>query len=202
MLNQTLGIVKEILPYWDAAGKEDEVAKKKWKRLHDQLAHELGMNELSTRYYSYTSKNGYGTEIPVSGWFSFDHVCGSFITAACPPNHSDPDRFIKERLSFIELVFRLRGTEILAANVNLPAVIVEASKRDAEFVRRAGPLVPGWSVDGARAFNATLNATFEAQVAELNERFRRARAPLNYHNGFIQVATDNLIEKNLSLIHI
>jgi hypothetical protein len=198
MLNQAFGIVKEIFPYWDSAGKEDAVAKKKWKRLHDQLAHELGIDELSQRYYSYTSKTAYGTEIPVSGWFSFDHVCGSFIKAACPSNHPDPDRFIKERLSFIELAFRLRGGEILAANASFPAVVADASKRDAELARRAGVLVPGRSVDGVRAFNATLNQTFAGQVAELNERFRRARAPLNYHNGFIQVATDNLIEKNIA----
>lgn len=198
MLNQAFGIIKEIFPYWDSAGKEDEVAKRKWKRLHDQLAHELGVDELAQRYYSYTTKNAFGTDTPVSGWFSLDHVCGSFIKAPCPPNHADPDRFIKERLSFIELAFRLRGGEILTANASLPSVIAEASRRDAELARRVGPLVQGRSVDGVRTFNTTLNETFASQVSELNERFRRARAPLNYHNGFIQVARDNLIEKNIA----
>ena len=198
MLNQAFSIVKEIFPYWNSEGKEDEAAKKKWKHLHDQLAHELGTDELSKRYYSYTSKTGYGTEIPVSGWFSYDHVCGSFIKAAYPSNFLDPDRFIKERISFIELAFRLRGAEVLVANANLPTVIAEASKRDAEFVRKVPQLVLKRNVDSVRAFNTTLNATFAGQVAELNERFRRARAPLNYHNGFIQVATDNLIEKNIA----
>lgn len=33
---------------------------------------------------------------------------------------------------------------------------------------------------------------------ELNERFRRAGAPLTYHNGFIQVATDDVIEREIA----
>jgi hypothetical protein len=200
MLNQTFGIINEIFPYWDSEGKEKEAVKQKWKRLHDQLAHELGVDELAQRYYSYTKKNGFGADTPVSGWFSMDHVCGSFIKAPYPSNHTDPDRFIKERLSFIELAFRLRGDEILTANASLPSVIAKASELDAESARRFGPLIrgPGRSVDGVRSFNTMLNETFASQVFELNERFRRAGAPLNYHNGFIQVAKDNLIEENIA----
>lgn len=198
MLNQAFGLVKEIFPYWNSEGKEDEVQKTKWKRLHDRLAHELGVDELSKRYYSYMTKNAFGGETPVSGFSSWDHVCGSFVKAPYLLDHGDADRFIKERLSFIELAFRLRGEEILSANASLPTVLLEASKRDADLARRVGRLVPGRSVDGVRAFNTALNETLASQVSELNERFRRARAPLTYHNGFIQVATDNFIEKNIA----
>ena len=69
-------------------------------------------------------------------------------------------------------------------------------------MRDAGPRhglrIPGSAVAGVKALNATLNSTFENQVAEINERFRRAKAPLTYHNGFIQVALDSTIEQHIA----
>jgi len=61
-----------------------------------------------------------------------------------------------------------------------------------------GISLPGSAVDGAKAWNQTQNSIFDSQVAELNERFRRARAPLSYHNGFIQVSMDEVIEQNIA----
>ncbi len=63
LLNQAFGIVKDALPYYTWEGKVNEINKDKWKLLHDTLAHELGVNELSTRYYSYTQTNSLGDEI-------------------------------------------------------------------------------------------------------------------------------------------
>jgi hypothetical protein len=40
----------------------------------------------------------------------------------------------------------------------------------------------------------SLNAAFRQSVEELNERLRRAGTKLNYHNGFIQIASDELVE--------
>jgi hypothetical protein len=48
-----------------------------------------------------------------------------------------------------------------------------------------------------RAFMESLHLPFRQSVGELNERFRRAGAPLNYHNGFIQIATDGLVEAQI-----
>jgi AbiJ-like protein len=183
LLNQAFGIVKDALPYWSDS-KEDEKQKAKWKQLHDQLARELGVEELSQRYYSYTQKNALGHEFPMSGWFSWDHVCGQFVNAKYAA-HIEADRFIKERISFIELALRLRGEEIATVNANLRAAIQQAAFRDA--TTRSSSRVPGSAVDGVKAWNATLNSVFHNQVSELNERFRRARAPLTYHNGFIQL---------------
>jgi hypothetical protein len=194
LLNQAFGIVKDALPYYTSDGKENEKNKDNWKMLHDRLTRELGVNELSRRYYSYTQKNPLGQEWPVSGWFSWDHVCDQFVNAKYT-GQCDADRFIKERVSFVELALRLRGEEIAYANSQLNTALAQGRMRDAS--PRSGLRVPGSAVDGVKILNATMNSVFEGQVAELNERFRRAKAPLTYHNGFIQFAMDQQIEKHI-----
>jgi hypothetical protein len=194
LLNQAFGIVKEALPYY-VNDKEDEISKTKWKLLHDRLARELGVDELSKRYYSYKMKTALGQDAPVSGWFSWEHVCGEFANAKYAGQY-DADRFIKERISFIELAMRLRGEEVAEANANLPSDLKQAAFRDVTL--RSGMRVPGRAVEGVKALNTTINSNFQNQVLELNERFRRAKAPLSYHNGFIQFATDNLIEREIA----
>ena len=195
LLNQAFGIVKDALPYYTWEGKENEENKAKWKILHDRLARELGVNELSTRYYAYTQKTALGQDFPVSGWFSWDHVCNEFVNAKYT-DQCDADLFMKERISFVELALRLRGEEVAVANSKLGAALTMAAIRDAS--PRTGLRLPGSAVDGVKASNAMLNSVFEGQVAELNERFRRAKAPLTYHNGFIQFAMDQQIEKQIA----
>lgn len=192
LLNQTIAVAKEVIPFYNLEGKKIDANEAKWKTLHDRLARELGIKELSQRYYSYTQKNALGQDWPVSGFFSWDHVCEQFVTAKPPPATGNVDGFIKERISFIELVMRLREDEIAQINAQLPATLLEAQLRDSRF--RGGIRLPGSAVDGAKAWNAALNATYNDQVTELNERFRRAGAPLSYHNGFIQVSVDQTIE--------
>lgn len=195
LLNQAFGIVKDALPYYTSEGKENEKNKEKWKLLHDRLARELGVDELSQRYYSYTQKNALGQDWPVSGWFSWDYVCGQFVNAKYTDQY-DADRFIKERISFVELALRLRGEEVALANSQLGEALAQAVLRDA--TQRSGFRVPGSAVDGVKAWNATMNSVFQDHVAELNERFRRAKAPLTYHNGFIQFAMDQQIERQIA----
>ncbi|WP_454834610.1 AbiJ-NTD4 domain-containing protein [Pseudomonas lini] len=196
LLNQVFGVVKEALPYYNSEGKEIEANKPKWKSLHDQIARELGLDELSKRYYSFTQKNGLGQERPVQGSWSWDYVCEQFVKAQYPIGHPDADRFVKERLSFIELAMRMRGAEIEQLNIRQPQTLAEAALRDR--MPSHGARIPGSSVDGVKAWHQTQNATYDAQVSELNERFRRARAPLTYHNGFIQVSMDEVIEQNIA----
>ncbi len=100
---QCYRLVEDIFPYYDRNGKTVESAKKNWQLIHDQLARELGLSELSPLVYGYNAINGQY----VSGVWSYDHVCKTFMTAPFPG--SSADRFIKERLSFVELAFRLRG---------------------------------------------------------------------------------------------
>lgn len=186
LLNQALGIVKEFFP-------ADESGLEKWKLLHDQLARELGVDELSKRYYSYTNST---TNLLVQGFFSWAYVCEQFVKAPFPPNHLEPDRFVKERISFIELAFRFRGDELAKLNAKLPSALLDAKRRD--LIPALSTRIPGSAVTGVKAWNESQNNTFAKQVDELNERFRRARAPLSYHNGFIQVSADELIERQIS----
>lgn len=194
-LNQAFGIVKDAFPYYKEDGKEDEANKAKWKLLHDRLARELGVDELSTRYYSYTHKNALGHDYPVSGYFSWEHVCNQFVNPKYA-TQNDADRFIKERVSFIELALRLRGEEVAFSNANFPNALQQAKNLDGTI--RNSIRIPGRAADGARARNATMNSIFQSQVAELNERFRRAKAPLTYHNGFIQFSMDQQIENQIA----
>lgn len=94
LLNQAFGIVKDALPYYTSEGKENEKIRDMWKLLHDRLARELGISELSKRY-AYTQKNALGQDFPVSGWFSWDHVCDQFVNAKYA-GQCAADRFIKE----------------------------------------------------------------------------------------------------------
>jgi len=196
LLNQAFGVVKDALPYYTHDGKENSENKNKWNMLHDRLARELGVDELSQRYYSYITKNGLGQDCPVSGWYSWEHVCSQFVNVTYT-GQCDADRFIKERISFVELGLRLRGEEVAQANANLPNSITQAAIQDSK-PRYGGITVPGIAVDGVKAWNATVNRILEGQVAELNERFRRAKVPLTYHNGFIQFAMDEQIEKQIA----
>jgi hypothetical protein len=194
LLNQAFGIVKDALPYRTTEGKEIEKSKETWKLLHDQLAREFGVNELSQRYYSYTQKNTLGQDWPVSGWFSWDHVCGQFV-AAKYVGQNDADRFVKERISFVELALRQRGEEVALINSQFPSVLLQAEFRDA---RSPNFVNTKRAVKDAKALNAAINSTYQDQVIELNERFRRAKAPLTYHNGFIQFATDQQVEIHIA----
>tara|TARA_X000001388_G_scaffold71454_1_gene61243 strand:+ start:1461 stop:2534 length:1074 start_codon:yes stop_codon:yes gene_type:complete len=196
LLNQLFGIVKEAVPYYGPNGKKNEANEEKWKTLHDRLARELGVDELFPRYYSYTNQNALGQSIPVSGFFGWDYACEKFVKSDCPIDHPDPDRFIKERISFIELAMRWRYEEIEKINENLPKAILDAKLRD--ISPRRGMTLPGSAEDGVKAWNKTQNESYALLVDEVNERFRRARAPLTLHNGFIQVSTDETIEKNIA----
>lgn len=196
LLNQVFAIAKEILPPFDYNGNSIKQSELQWKYHHDQLARELGIDELSKRYYSYTQKNHFGNEVPVQGFLDWHRVCEYFVKAPFPKDHKDPDLFIKERISLIELIVRFKNEEIQRINDRLPQVLTSAAAKDA--LPRTGIRTPGSAVDGAKALNRNQNDTFNTCILELNERFRRARTPLTYHNGFIQVSLDEIIEQNIA----
>ena len=149
------------------------------------------MSELSPLAYSYTGQNGQY----VSGLWNYDQVCKTFMTAQFPG--SSADRFIKERLSFVELAFRLRGEELNKTNAELPANIASAKLQDALRIKGVANKFSMSKVDMANRQNELLNSKFRESVDEFNERLRRAGAKLNYHNGFIQIASDELVESQI-----
>jgi len=95
-------VAEQVMPYWHD-GKPSEPMKKLWDSVERRLSMELGLDELSPRTYGYYSPQ----KLWISGTFSTDRVCKTWMLANFSEGN-DPDRFMKERLSLIELAFRER----------------------------------------------------------------------------------------------
>lgn len=193
LLVQCFRIISEqLFPYW-RGGNEDPSSKARWLSIHDKLSMELGIKELSPKYYSYqTTFNG--QPFTHTGVWTLDKVCEDFMYANYSSSIS-PDHFMKNRISFVELAFREQENEISAINKDLPGKIQAAQTQDK--LRSHGMRVPGSRVEGVKATNEYINKSFKASVEELNERLGRAGTKLNYHNGFIQISSDELVEKQV-----
>jgi hypothetical protein len=127
-------------------------------------------------------------------------MCEDFVTSGyVPKNHGSVDRYMKDRLSLIELVMRERQDEINEMNRTSEQRAKEALVDTERLLRRPRTFrIPGDPASGIRSLDALNNKTFDASVDELNVRFRQAGVPLSYHNGFIQVAKDEQIEKQVA----
>ena len=134
--------------------------------------------------------------MPVSGFFSWNYVCEKFVKSEYSSKVNDPDTFMKERISFVELAMRIRYEELETVNASLPRALSQAKVRDANSRHRIH--ANNSTAERLKVWNKTLNDTYVSQVEEINERFRRAKAPLTLHNGFIQISTDAVIEKNIA----
>jgi hypothetical protein len=192
LLVQAFQLLDQICPYY-VGGNESAQGKAFWTQLHTLLARELGLQELSPIVWGY-----YGPQkLWLSGTHSMIKVCETWMLKPFDGSIS-PDRFIKERLSFVELGFRNRGQEVAAANASLPGAIAQAQHRESRRgVSLSGLRVPGSRVDGMKAFNASMNAAFQAAIDELNARFRQAGLDLHYHNGFIQISSDATVTREV-----
>lgn len=105
---------------------------------------------------------------------------------------------MKERMSFIELAFRLVEERVVANNVNLPEAIKHAELFiDSRGARSGKPRLPGNRADRLRAANDKMNKDFREAIAELNSRLRQAECKLHYHNGFIQISEDETIAREI-----
>ena len=170
-------VSEQLFPYWTGEGKESQTAKGKWQTIHDKLSMELGVKVLSPmfiRTHRYTPME----------------ICENFISLAFDGS-IDPDHFIKNRISFLELAFRQKFEDVGEANSKLPAELLEAKRYEAGR-RSRSLIVPGDPVAGVRARNALHNKKYDDSAAELNTRMQAAGYPLNYHNGFIQITADQL----------
>lgn len=203
LLHQCIAVAKDVLPYYDSAGKVLEWQKKKWKSIHDRLARELGVSELWPRYFTNSTKNWQGQEVQWTYENEWVAVCEMFVTYnyTAVTNKSN-DRYVKERLSLIELVMRQRQEEISAMNNGLESAISEAKSsatmRALKVARDTGTRVPYDPEPELRKLNSVENRGFDELVSELNVRFQQAGVPLSYHNGYIQVAIDRMIEQQIS----
>lgn len=187
-------VSEQLFPYFDADGKEKPEAKVIWDDLNKKLAMELGLKDLSTPTYGYYTEWN-GNKHWNSGSWQKITVCENFVLADYDGS-LPADQFIKERLSFIELAFRRREEKLSELNASLDRRVQEA---ELEAKRRPtrGIRLHGNRGDGIRAWNKTQNEMFRASCNELNERFRRSRAKLHYHNGFIQISEDEEVSRQI-----
>ncbi len=179
LLIQIYNLIKQVIPYYHD-GKEIKQNVEKYKKLHDLLSNEIGQKSLATRYYSYTAKNFNGIEYQHTGCYTYEQTFEHFLTIDF--NRSwDVDAYMKTRISLVELVMREREIELAKIKNNLAFEISVSKNFQSIF-----------------ANNKQMNDVFHSQVEELNERFQRAKAPLSYHNGLIQITSDHLIEREIS----
>ena len=64
LLQQCIGVAKDVLPYYGYEGKVREDQKAKWNSIHDRLARELGLRELSQRFITPTTWQGVQRQWP------------------------------------------------------------------------------------------------------------------------------------------
>jgi len=182
---------EQIRPYyWD--GKEYALGKTYWTELHSRISMELGLQHLAETGFVYQT-TWQGKTSSHTSMNTMHRVCELWMMAEFDGSVS-PDRFVKERLSLVEIGFRIRGDEIAAELADLPNKIARATLN-----RPIGRSVrlPGNPADGLKAQYDSANDKFRQSVDELNTRFRQAGCNLNFHNGFIQLAEDSLVSQEL-----
>lgn len=104
-------LAEDVCPYY-RDGNEYEYGKDFWADIHSRLSRELGLKFLSPTTYAYQRPGG---AYPVIGTWTMNHVCETWMLQDFDGKGS-ADRFIKERLSLVELGFRKRGEDIFAEN--------------------------------------------------------------------------------------
>jgi hypothetical protein len=190
LLVQGCQLLNDIRPYY-VDGKENEHGKDFWRRIHDLLARELGLKELSPEYWGFYDKQ--------NQWQGFYNttvqMCEKWMLVPFDGKMS-ADRFVKERLSLVEIGFREHEKFVAGLNAKLAENIAAAELFDRRGERK-GLRVPGNSADAVRAANVSLNAKFQMAVDELNGRFRQADCQLHYHNGFIQISEDQTVVQEI-----
>lgn len=181
---------EQMWKYYGYDNKVDNSVKAVWTSIHDRLTMEIGVKELSTKYYSYQTE-WMGKTNTNSGWNDMNFVVEQWLNVKFTES-MDPDMFVKRRLSFVELAFRTREEQIALANEKFPHLLAESEMKDK--MPRKPMTLPGKQSDSVRALNESKNKTFAANVHELNERFKQADMPLHYHSGYIQITQDELLQ--------
>jgi hypothetical protein len=191
LLVQTFRIFSEQISPYKANGTATDNAL--WSMVQNRLSMELGLVSLSPVSYNFTGEWN-GQPHHYYGNWTIDHVCQTWFLQ--PFDGSIPvDQFIKERISFIELAFRLREDQINLENVKLPSALKAADDGHDPFGR--SPRVRVKLSEDMKNFNTTINSNFKSSVQELNARFRQADCNLNYHNGFVQFAKDGIVADHI-----
>ncbi|WP_423415549.1 hypothetical protein RLW55_03200 [Hyphomicrobium sp. B1] len=176
LLVQSVQIVVELMPYPSDPKKASEATRSFWLNLDTAISRELGMLNLSPRFAS----NGYE-------WSPL-MICQNWAYGSI--GAEDPDEYMKQRLSLVELGLRNFGQNVAAENATLEKRIQDCLAEKVYGGTRIR--MPADSANWMKVENRKLNDRFSAAVDELNARFREARARLHFHNGFIQLTDDDL----------
>ncbi len=99
-------------------------------------------------------------------------------------HHGDQDYFFKMRIGLIELLFR-GAEEYLSAEHKESDLGILASI----LSKRTNPKSKNGSEKALESYMESVN--------ELNVRFREAKVPFTYHNGYIQLVEDELTQKEV-----
>lgn len=198
-LVQSFRIVEEQLYRYYKNGKKDDFAESKWEVIHARLSTELGFEYLSQRgYWAESSWGGKTTrQFHLHTWVA---VCKNFVCAAYDGT-VPADRFVKERMSFFEIALRERGEDIRKENETLPQRVLER-RRISELTGSGMRIPTSGSADSRHwleVMNQEANDEFHSAENEFNERLRQAGYSLNFHNGFIQISTDELVESQIEV---
>lgn len=177
---------EQICPYYEQ-NRETAWGKAFWSDLHSLLSMELGLTSLSQLGYSYNT-NWMGKTHTGTGSRTMLQVCENWMLESYRDSNS-ADRFVKERLSLVEIGFRKRSDEIAEENARLPEEVAKWRARGNRTLQSQAIDPAAWLINK----NDQANKAFRDAVDELNTRFVQANCPLNYHNGFIQISTDRLI---------
>ena len=184
-------LLNDICPYYADDGKEHQHGKDFWTRIQALLARELGLKELSPEYWGYYDKQSQWQ----SGRYTTVKICETWMLEPFDGKMS-ADRFIKERLSLVEIGFRQHENFLAGVNAKLAESITAAEL----FDQRGSAQGPSdtrqqrrWGESGKRQWNAK----FQMAVNELNARFRQADCQLHYHNGFIQISEDQTVAQEI-----
>ncbi len=199
LLVQGYRMIAEQLWPADKNGKFDAPTIAAWKSAHSRLSMELGRESLASLGWNFRDKNG----VHQWGTYTTDWVCKAFMLDPYKQG-VNPDSYMKERISFVELAFRARWHEVERVDASYQASLTSAAgRRERKTLAALDSMSAAiansqeaFSVLLARSNTSMLNA-FNSTCDELNERFRRGRVPLNYHNGFIQIASDSLVQEQI-----
>ncbi len=193
LMQAFLILSEQVCPFY-VDGNPTEESESFWKSIHSQMARELGLTSLSPLAYAYQTVHS-GKQHTKSGVYPIISVCENWFKQAID-NNSTADIYIKDRLSFVEIGFRKKESEISLDNASL-----EDRAADARFkssIRpRTGITLPGDPASWLYSKNKKLNENFRAAVDELNERLRRAKFGIHYHNGFFQLSSDSILQKTI-----
>lgn len=174
-----------VTNYQPEQSEKDRVARD-LTAAHDQLAREVGAHYLfPPTFVSEQLGVNYKKVLP----YTLDFRITRYLTSEYESNF-DVDQFITRRISLVELCFQKAAANISSKHMTVEFWAKQGNRNYSEVV---GNLF-GTFVEKEKYRSDILVDAFNRHVAELNERFRQAKMPLSYHNGFIQVSDDPLLE--------